>query len=53
LRDLRAASGPEELVPAAMDAVKKWRYQPYEVKGQIVEVDTDIRIVFKLGPTAD
>jgi TonB family protein len=50
VRNLRAASGPEELVPAAMDAVKKWRYQPYEVKGEIVEVDTDIRINFKLDP---
>jgi len=49
IKDLRAMSGPEELVPAALDAVKKWRYQPFELKGETVEVDTDIRVNFQLA----
>ena len=44
INDLRAVSGPEELVPAALEAVKKWRYQPFELKGEVVEVETDIRV---------
>jgi len=49
IKELRAISGPEELVPAALDAVKKWRYQPFELKGETVEVDTDIRVFFQLA----
>ena len=49
INDLRAVSGPEELVPAALEAVKKWRYQPFELNGEIVEVQTDIRVNFQLN----
>ena len=49
IKDVRAMSGPEELVPAALDAVKQWRYQPFELKGATVEVDTDIRVNFQLA----
>ena len=49
IKDVRAISGPEELVPAALDAVKKWRYQPFELKGETVEVDTDIQVNFQLA----
>jgi len=50
IRDLRAISGPPELVPAAMEAVKKWRYRPYVFQGQTIEVSTDIRVNFQLTP---
>jgi outer membrane biosynthesis protein TonB len=49
IETLRAVSGPKELVPAALDAVKKWRYQPFELKGETVEVATDIRVNFRLA----
>jgi len=50
IRDLRAVSGPPELIPAAMGAVKKWRYRPYVFQGQTIEVGTDIRVNFQLTP---
>ena len=42
--------GPPELRRAAMDAVKKWRYQPTQINGQAVEVQTEIDVNFVLGP---
>jgi protein TonB len=44
--DLRAISGPDELTPAALDAVKWWRFQPYRVNGQAVEVETRLAVDF-------
>jgi protein TonB len=34
---------------AAVDAVRNWRYQPYKLNSQPVEVETTINIVFTLG----
>jgi periplasmic protein TonB len=48
ISDLQLISGPPELVKAAMEAVKKWRYQPTLVKGEPSEVDTTVSIVFTL-----
>jgi TonB family protein len=45
--DVRAVSGPEELSPAAVDAVKWWRFQPYLVNGQAVRVKTTLAIQFR------
>ena len=50
IRDLRAVSGPPQLIPAAMEAVRKWRYRPYSYQGQPIEVSTDIRVNFELAP---
>ncbi|HUJ29843.1 MAG TPA: energy transducer TonB [Candidatus Acidoferrum sp.] len=41
--------GPSELVPAAMDAVRQWRYKPTLLNGDPVEVDTTVSIDFALG----
>lgn len=41
-------SGPKELVQGSIDAVKRWRYQPTELKGEPVEVDTTISVVYTL-----
>ena len=49
IRNLKAASGPEELVPSALSAVKQWRYQPFELKGEPIEVETDITVNFQLA----
>jgi TonB family protein len=35
---------------AAIDAVKQWKYTPYLVNGQPVEVDTPVVITFELPP---
>jgi TonB family protein len=46
--DLQLVSGPEELVKAAMGAVQQWRYRPYLLLGDPVEVDTEIQVNFRL-----
>jgi TonB family protein len=45
--DVRAISGPDELTPAAVDAVKWWRFQPYVVNGQAVQVKTTLAVEFR------
>lgn len=49
IENLRVVGGPAMLQQAAMDAVKQWRYQPYELDGQPVEVETTINVVFTMG----
>jgi protein TonB len=46
---LQAASGPPELIPAAMKAVKKWRYKPYLIDDEPVELHTTVKVVFALA----
>jgi periplasmic protein TonB len=48
IENLRVVSGPVMLQQAAMDAVARWRYRPYLLSGEPVEVDTTINVVFKL-----
>jgi periplasmic protein TonB len=36
------------LVPAALDAVKQWRYRPFLLNGEPVEVETTITVTFSL-----
>jgi len=45
----RLVSGHPLLAPAAMDAVKQWKYRPYLLNGQAVEVDTQITVNFTLA----
>ena len=37
-------SGPDALAPSAFDAVKKWKYRPYELNGTVVEVQTTVEL---------
>jgi protein TonB len=48
IENLRVVSGPSMLQQAAMDAVKAWRYRPYLLSGEPVEVETTVNVVFKL-----
>ncbi len=48
LADLQLMSGPKELAAAAIGAVQQWRYRPYLLKGDPVEVDTEITVNFQL-----
>lgn len=45
----RLVSGHPLLAPAAMDAVKQWRYRPYLLNGNPMEVDTQITVNFTLA----
>jgi periplasmic protein TonB len=49
VRDVRVQSGVPLLAKAAIDAVKQWRYRPYLLNGEPVEVDTQITINFTLA----
>jgi protein TonB len=49
VQDLRVLSGPPLLVPAAMEAVKEWRYKPFYLNGEPSDADTQINVKFTLG----
>jgi protein TonB len=48
IANLRALSGPQELIDPSIKAVRQWVYKPYLLDGEPVEVETDIRVNFKL-----
>jgi protein TonB len=48
IENLRVASGPVMLQQAALDAVRSWRYRPYLLSGEPVEVETTVNVVFKM-----
>jgi TonB family protein len=37
-------SGSDALAPAAIDAVKKWKYRPYGLNGAVVAVETSVEL---------
>ena len=49
VQDVRVESGLPMLAQAAIDAVKQWRYRPYLLNGEPVEVDSRITINFTLS----
>ena len=48
IENLHVVSGPAMLQQAALDAVKRWRYRPFLLSGEPVEVETTVNVVFKL-----
>ena len=49
VEDVRVKSGLPLLAQAAIEAVKQWRYRPYLVNGEPVEIDSQITINFTLS----
>ncbi len=49
VQNLHVLSGHPLLTQAALDAVKQWRYKPYILNGEPVEVDTQITVNFTLS----
>jgi len=49
IENLHVVSGPAMLQQAAMDAVRTWKYKPYLLNGDPVEVETQVNVVFNLG----
>lgn len=49
IENLRVISGNPLLVKAALDAVKQWRYRPYLLNGEPVEVETQITVNFNMS----
>lgn len=48
IEGLHVISGPEVFRGPALDAVRTWRYRPYKLNNQPVEVQTTIRLIFSL-----
>jgi protein TonB len=49
IEHLQVLSGHPLLVSAAVDAVSQWRYRPYVLNGDVIEVETQITVNFKLN----
>jgi periplasmic protein TonB len=49
IENLTLVSGHPMLAPSAIEAVKQWRYKPYLLNGEPVEVDTEVQVNFTLA----
>jgi protein TonB len=49
IQNLHVISGHPLLTQAALDAVRQWRYRPYILNGEPVEVDTQVTVNFTLS----
>jgi periplasmic protein TonB len=49
MEGLHALSGHPMLVTAAVEAVRQWRYRPYILNNQAIEVETQITVNFTLA----
>ncbi|MGA2422928.1 MAG: energy transducer TonB [Terriglobales bacterium] len=49
IQNLQLISGHPMLAPAAIEAVKQWRYKPYLLNGEPVAVETQVDVVFSLS----
>ncbi len=48
IQNLQVVSGPPMLQQAAIDAVKTWRYRPYLLNNEPVEVETTVNVIFRI-----
>jgi protein TonB len=49
IENLKVVQGPAMLQQAALDAVRTWRYKPYLLNNEPVEVETTVNVIFTLG----
>jgi protein TonB len=49
IENLRLISGHPMLAPAAIEAVRQWRYKPYMLNGEPVAVETQVEVNFTLS----
>jgi protein TonB len=49
IENLSVVTGHPMLAPAALDAVRQWRYRPYILNNEPVEVETQITVNFSLA----
>ena len=50
ITNLEVLSGQSLLIPAAIEAVRQWKYKPYLLNGTPVEIETQIQVNFTLAP---
>jgi TonB family protein len=50
IENLHVSKSPDKLLSqSALDAVRTWRYRPYLLNGEPVEVETTIHVVYSLA----
>ena len=49
IENLQVLSGHPMLVRAAVEAVRQWKYRPYLLNGEPVEVETEVKVNFILS----
>ena len=49
IENLQVLSGHPMLLQAAVDAVRQWRYRPYVLNGEAVDVETQVTVNFVLS----
>src|ERR1700674_5502600 len=49
IQNLQLISGHPMLAPAAIEAVRQWRYKPYLLNGEPVAVETTVQVNFSLS----
>jgi protein TonB len=47
--NIQLISGHPLLAPAAIDALKQWKYRPYLLNGMPVEIETQVQVNFTLA----
>ena len=47
--DLEAVAGPIELLPSTVYCVRQWKYLPYLLKGEPIELDTTVEVHYTLS----
>jgi protein TonB len=50
VKDAQLISGHPLLAPPAIAAVKQWKYKPYLLNGEAVQVETQVAVDFRLDP---
>lgn len=48
VKEVVATSGHPILIQSAIDAVKKWKYRPYVVNGEAVEVESTVKVQYHM-----
>ena len=48
IENIEVVNGHALLIPAALEAVKSWRYRPYRLNGEPVEIETSITMNFHI-----
>ena len=49
VEELIVASGPKELQQSALDAVRQWKYKPFLLNGDPVDVKTTVNVIYTLA----
>ncbi len=50
VKNLQSLDGPPALVPAALAAVRQWRYSPSLLNGRPIQTERQIKIHFEISP---